>query len=266
MATNIVIKKLENKVFDDHVEAQERLIELGINSDVNSETYKDLAEQVRETCPCYCYFSKRISYTVLLKYSGHYTTAISYSDGYKTLTEYEITGEGVGTIQKGNSSCNVPIVSYCKTYKDMMHVPNDYNIPNFACPSLSITKNSNFSVKISDDCKHWIFSYSPSWSGQISYDVMNPDSPPSGCFEESFSFSYNTNMLQEEIYPEVTSAYPDGSMKLVYHSESQNDNLGDPINYLTDVVIEATVTPTVDNYNTLNSINSLYNELNDTLK
>lgn len=266
--SNIIIKKLESKIFDSSNEALDRLNDLGRN-DIDSEAYKDLADQVRSTCPCNCYFSTRKRYKVEVKYTGHTKTLYSYPDEYPYpmhgIIEYLVHGSGNANIEKGNSSCTIPIVSYYETYKDMSRYPVDQEIPDFACSS-TITKNVNFSISLSDDCKHWIFSYSPSWVGQISYDVMNPDSEPQGCFEQSISLSYNNDMLQEETYPEVTTAYPSGSMKLVYHSESHDDNYGDPIDYSTDITIEATVTPLEDNINTYNSINELYNELSSSLK
>ncbi len=46
--SNIQIKKLEDRIFDSSSEALDRLNELGRN-DIDSEAYKDLADQVRST-------------------------------------------------------------------------------------------------------------------------------------------------------------------------------------------------------------------------
>ena len=261
---NIIIKKLEDTIFDSNKEALDRLNELGRN-DIESEAYKDLADQVRSTCPCNCYFSTRKRYKVDVSYRYYYYS-YSYHQGTKNIitTEREITGNGTGYIEKGSTSGTIDVVSKYVKYEstDNFDTSNG-GIISTSCPDLTSNSSVNFSIRLSDDCKHWIFSYSPIWKGY--YNMRS-----SGCYEGTLQSNqltyYGDGNLTEEIYPEVTSAYPSGTMTLTYHGESNTTNYPFDNNDTGTTTIEATVTPLEDSVNTYNSINSLYNDLNNSLK
>ena len=111
---NIIVKKLEDTTFDSNKEALDRLNELGRN-DIDSEAYKDLADQVRSTCPCNCYFSTRKRYKINISYEDNYVRNRYVNPGsdYSTHALYELktVGTGEGYIEKGNKSSNIDIES-----------------------------------------------------------------------------------------------------------------------------------------------------------
>lgn len=261
MATNIIIKKLEGKIFDDHIEAEKRLNELGINSDINSETYKDLADQVRDICPCNCRIStrKRLRVEVECSLTGSYTNY--YERDGETLppngsgnVDAEIIGTGY--IEKGSTSGTVECISYFNSFYDSL----GYN----GC-SDSVNKNQSISIQLNEDCTKWIFNFSPGFYGKVS----NVDS--SECFEHEQS-GLGSDKITSKDYPDATSAYPSGTMTLkyenIYYDRSQT---GETSFEITDSkyyqTVKVTVIPLDDNTdtNTLNSINSLYSDLNKTL-
>ena len=98
--SNIIIKKLEDRIFDSSSEALYRLNELGRNN-IDSEAYKDLSDQVRSTCPCNCYFSTRKSYKVEVNYEGTYYVRNDKTHtnrpGFGTYSEFACSGSGTGT-------------------------------------------------------------------------------------------------------------------------------------------------------------------------
>ena len=262
---NIIIKKLEDTTFDSNKEALDRLNELGRN-DIDIEAYKDLADQVRSTCPCNCYFSTRKRYKINISYEDNYVRNRYVNPGsdYSTHALYELktVGTGEGYIEKGNKSSNIDIES--KFEKNDANITTSGQVINTqsSCPDLIVSNSINFSIRLSDDCKHWIFSYSPIWKGYISMTG-------SSCYETTEDPTYYSNeYLTEEIYPEVTSAYPSGKMTIVYRGGGRYQNEGSSEYYIDEetITIEATVTPLEDSVNTYNSINSLYNDLNNSLK
>ena len=281
MATNIVIKKLEDNVFDDHIEAEKRLNELGINSGVTSEIYQNLADQVRETCPCNCYFSTRKSYMVDVEYEGKYYDRrdILHPDnpnsGSGNYSEFAISGTGYGTISKGSKSCQLVLTSSSSIDKMAGgYYPNEFNesdIRNASC-SKTFESNSTFSIRLSDDCKHWIFSFTPSWIGGYS-----PEGMEDSCFEQAhngeFNGIINDNNIDSIEYPEVTTAFPNGTMTSIYKFV-QDENVYDEgeTSYYTHVKVNnyvkitAKVTLLDDSTNNLNTINSLYSDLDNSLK
>lgn len=273
MATNIVIKKLENKVFDDHIEAEKRLAELGAYNDTTSETYKDLADQVRSICPCNCHFSTRKRYMVEITYSYSIrsTESNNYDDkGYEVSTDYQAicTGDGFGYIEKGNTSTNnLQVHSKFSKYGTYFAASDYYDYT--ACDT-GIDSTINFSIRLSDDCKHWIFSYSPILRGTAKFTY--PGATSDECMEMELRPTSESNKeLTIENYPEVTTAYPSGTMTLKYEYHKTDEFQSGASIWTKDVIdevtiIEATVTPLDDNVNTLNTINSLYSDLSENLK
>lgn len=273
--SNIIIKKLEDRVFDSSSEALYRLNELGRNN-IDSEAYKDLADQVRSTCPCNCYFSTRKSYKVEVNYEGTYyvrnDTTHTNRPGFGTYSEFACSGSGTGLISKGEKSCELTLTSSSSIAKvDEGHDPSDFSessVRNGACGG-EFEGNSNFSIQLSDDCKHWIFSFSPSWIG--GYDRAGT----SDCVEESLNSVFNRVTKKENIdsetYPDVNSAYPSGTMTLIYkfvRDESYAEEEPNTYIHIKEnhyVKIEATVTPLDNSSNNLNLINSLYSDLDENL-
>lgn len=178
------------------------------------------------------------------------------------ITERELTGSATGYIEKGSTSGTIYGSSQFLKYESTDNFQTYNNgIISTACPNEISDISVSFSIKLSDDCKKWIFSYSPVFKGY--YDVRS-----TGCVEYTFPLNqldyYGDEYLTEETYPEVTSAYPSVTMKLVYHGESNTSNYPFDINTTGTTTIEAVVTPI--NSNNLNSINELYDELDEDLK
>ena len=283
MATNIIINKLENKVFDDHVEAEKRLNELGINSDINSETYQNLADQVREACPCNCYFSKRKAYAVSVSYKGKSNrkedTIFKSGNGgtVQMFHNYELEGNGSGYIEKGSTTGSIDVTGTISMRQEA--AGQDFEEfdpgPNKACNSQNTTTGkTTFSIKLSDDCKHWIFSYNPVWFAGYVDEYSGECYTSVDEITTVFDNVKDNNNLSEEVYPEATTAFPTGTMKLVYTVNIDEDRPdSDPESTVywhifqnSELELSATVTPIDDNVNTLNSINSLYSDLDNSLK
>lgn len=100
---------------------------------------------------------------------------ISYEDNYvrnryvnpgsefqtHVLSERKIIGIGDDFIEKGNKSNSIVIKS--RFEKNDVNVTSEGQTtnPQLACSDLTVDNQINFSIRLSDDCKHWIFSYSP---------------------------------------------------------------------------------------------------------
>ena len=254
--SNIIIKKLESKIFDSSNEALDRLNDLGRN-DIDSEAYKDLADQVRSTCPCNCYFSTRKRYKVDVEctYKGSGSYGIE-SDGVyseQSSTNEDIILTGTGYIEKGSTSGTIACDSKFNSLYD--------SLGYYGCPD-TVSFNQTVSIKLSDDCKKWIFNFTPSFKGKVHAEGSTE------CFEHSKN-ALGSDKLKEETYPDVTSAYPSGTMTLqyesIYYDRSQTGETRFEIyDNKTYQIVKVTVTP-VDDNNTLNLINSLYSDLDENL-
>ena len=265
--SNIIIKKLEDRIFDSSSEALDKLNELGRN-DIDSEAYKDLADQVRSTCPCTCYISTRKAYDVRFNYKVNKNVNsgnISENGRFGTIHDFESVGVGYGRIEKGSLSKLITTDVHFNKY-DFSTIYNDSHNQEIAGCTDILTTSISFSISLSSDCKRWLFNFTPIFGGYYS----RFESPCE-------SSTYNSEILTSEYlisseYPEVNSIYPNGTMKLIYEKkyDHQDGSEGDLFydNSIETVMIEAQVTPIDDNIdnNSLNSINSLYSDLDDNLK
>ena len=263
--SNIIIKKLEDRIFDSNKEALDRLNDLGRN-DIDSEMYKDLADQVRSTCPCQCYISNRKAYDVEINYKINRNVESGYvGENLHTGTalDFESVAYGYGRIEKGSLSKSINTEIHFNKYS-FSSIYNGNSTQEIAGCTDILNKFISLSISLSSDCKHWIFNFTPIFGGYYS----RFEAP---CEE----YIYESSILKSEYlidsqYPQVDSIYPHGTMKLVYEKKTNTkdeDEAGFYYDNNTETVtIEVTVKPIDNVNNSLNSINELYDDLDKNLK
>ena len=272
MATNIVIKKLEDKTFDDYVEAEKRLNELGINSDINSDLYKLLANKVRGACPCYCYLStdKRLKVEVKRNYIYYKKIENTYGDGFVTSMIHDVSAEaeGVGYIEKGNKNCIINTNSHFIKYG--LSNDNQATWDTTACPEEWIESQTPFSFRLNDDCSLIIFDCNPSLKGKA-YDSYN-GATDTTCREYDqipVVDNFETVATKEVKFIDAkNSSYPIGTMSISYkYYDNYKNQTGSDSFEETTIECESLVNVIItDDQETFSSYNELYSKLNDTLK
>jgi len=278
MATNIVIRKLEDKVFDDNVEAERRLNELGINSDVTSEVYKNLAEQVRDTCPCHCRWKKdkRLKVDIMYDFNENGTIDTYNSDGtfsshYKSF-KISGNGTGLGNINSNDTSCNLIQDCTLTEYSDIDETTGEGTV---LCEDGYNTNGSySFQISLDKDCKYYLFDFNPFIAGKkklYNPDYPNASYPPYNCEAVVFNTFMNEYILTESHYVSAKdNIYPIGTMKLKYEKKQDyNEELtgGKYSRYIFNGVVNITASVSFEEEtNTLNTINSLYSDLSENLK
>lgn len=274
---NIIIKKLEDTIFDSNKEALDRLNELGRNSVSGSDQYKDLANKVRGTCPCHCFIStdKRLKVEVKRNYTYSKIIRMSY-DGEETyamsmITDAVVEVIGEGYIEKGDTSCTLNTKSHFVKYGTSSD--NQATWDTTACPDEWVESTTSFSLKFEDDgCSILIFNCNPPLSGKA-YDSYPGASEDKICREINQGFYIpDESVVTRKIngIDATSTSSPIGGMSISYEYYNVVKDQTAPTNFEeTTISYNSSVYVTISDAsqeNILSTYSNLYDELNKNLK